>query len=170
MTMQDDLASRSPDIHWPEGFEPAKADLFSHNQLLIEAPCEQVWRHIVKATKWPEWYPNAKDVRFVGDGPVLKHDSIIRWTTFGLALESRIHEFEPYRRMGWFGCAPGAAPSFYHTWYLSPQDGGSACLAVTDEVGIGADARNLRQADEGVLHRGHDLWLATLKWVSEKPD
>ena len=69
MTMKDDLANRSPNIHWPEGFSPDKADLFSHNELIINAPCERVWKHIVVATKWPEWYPNSKDVRFVDGGP-----------------------------------------------------------------------------------------------------
>jgi hypothetical protein len=56
-------------------------------------------------------------------------------------------------------------PSFYHTWYLKPQ--GDACLVVTDEVGKGEDAAHLRETDESLMHRGHDLWLATLKWVSE---
>jgi hypothetical protein len=58
-----------------------------------------------------------------------------------------------------------AEPSFYHTWYLKPQ--GDACLVVTDEVGKGKDAAHLRETDESLMHRGHDLWLATLKWVSE---
>ena len=49
VTMRDDLAARSPDIHWPAGFEPAKADLFAHNDLTIDAPCEQVWGHIINA-------------------------------------------------------------------------------------------------------------------------
>jgi len=31
MSMKDDLAHRSPDIHWPAGFEPERADLFAHN-------------------------------------------------------------------------------------------------------------------------------------------
>src|ERR1700727_405501 len=56
-------------------------------------------------------------------------------------------------------------PSFYHTWYLKPQ--GDACLVVTDEVGKGEDAAHLRETDESLMHRGHDLWLATLKWVEE---
>ena len=30
MSMKGDLARRSPDIHWPAGFEPEKADLFAH--------------------------------------------------------------------------------------------------------------------------------------------
>jgi hypothetical protein len=28
-------------------------------------------------------------------------------------------------------------------------------------------AAGLRQSDETPMHRGHDLWLATLKWVAE---
>jgi len=51
MTMKDDLAHRSRDIHWPTGFDPAKADLFAHNELVIHAPCERVWQHIIDATK-----------------------------------------------------------------------------------------------------------------------
>jgi hypothetical protein len=122
MTMKSDLLNRSPEIHWPQGFDPTTADLFSHNELLIKARCERVWRHIVEAPKWPEWYPNSKNVRIVGDGEtVLKEGTTFRWTTFGLPLESRINEFVPYTRIGWYGYAPGAAPNFYHTWYLTPE-------------------------------------------------
>jgi hypothetical protein len=63
MTMKQDLADREKDIHWPQGFNPSQADLFSHNALLINASCERIWGHIVDATKWPQWYPNSKDVR-----------------------------------------------------------------------------------------------------------
>ena len=164
-TMQSDLENRSPDIHWPDGFDPAQADLFSHNSLVINASCQRVWSHIVDATKWPKWYPNSKEVTFISNGPILQSGSVFRWTTFGLPLESRVNEFVPYSRIGWFGYPPGAVPSFYHTWYLVQQ--GTSCLVVTDEAGRGSDAAHLRQADESLMHRGHDLWLATLKWVSE---
>src|SRR5271155_2274430 len=62
MSMKVDLAHRSPDIHWPAGFEPQKADLFAHNDLIINAACERVWTHIIDATRWPTWYLNSKDV------------------------------------------------------------------------------------------------------------
>ena len=39
------------------------------------------------------------------------------------------------------------------------------CHVVMDEAGIGKDAAGLRKSDEALMHRGHDLWLATLKWV-----
>ena len=40
-------------------------------------------------------------------------------------------------------------------------------FVVTDEVGMGSSAAHLRQSDESLMHRGHDLWLATLKWMAE---
>jgi hypothetical protein len=91
MTMMDDLVNRSPDIHWPQGFDPTQADLFSHNEVLINAKCERVWQHIIDATKWPDWYPNSKEVHIVGNGgTVLKEGTTFRWTTFGLEQDQRV--------------------------------------------------------------------------------
>jgi hypothetical protein len=70
---------------------------------------------------------------------VLKEGTVFHWSTFGLPLESKVNEFVPNTRIGWYGYAPGTAPSFYHTWYLKPQ--GDACLVVTDEVGNGRTLR-----------------------------
>jgi uncharacterized protein YndB with AHSA1/START domain len=164
-TMSRDLANRSADIHWPDGFSPDHADLFSHNELRIEASCERVWKHIVEANKWSQWYPNSKDVQIMGGGDELNAGAVFRWTTFGLPLESRVNEFTPYSRIGWYGYAPGEKPSFYHTWYLEAVSDG--CRVVTDEVGMGSSAAHLRESDESLMHRGHDLWLATLKWMAE---
>ena len=165
MTMKDDPTHREKDIHWPQGFDPSKADLFSHNALLIHASCEKIWSHIVDATTWPSWYPNSKNVQITGGASKLDSGTVFRWQTFGIDLESRVNEFVPYARIGRYGYAPGAEPTFYHTWYLKPQS--DACMVITDEVGKGGDAKKLRQTDEGLMHRGHDLWLATLRWVSE---
>jgi Polyketide cyclase / dehydrase and lipid transport len=120
MSMKDDLAHHSPDIHWPAGFEPAKADLFAHNDLIINASCERVWSHIVDASRWPTWYPNSKDVQIQGGDSVLRDGTAFRWTTFGLTIESKVHEYVPNRRLGWYGYAPGTQPSFYHSWYRMP--------------------------------------------------
>src|SRR3984957_7552626 len=83
MSMKDDLAHRSPNIHWPIGFEPQKADLFAHNDLIIDASCERVWTHIIEASRWPTWYPNSKDVDIQGGDQVLRNGTVFRWTTFG---------------------------------------------------------------------------------------
>jgi len=44
---------------------------------------------------------------------------------------------------------------------------GSACRVAMDEAGVGPGAAAFRKADEGRMHRGHEMWLATLKWVAE---
>ena len=165
VSMNDDLAHRSPDIHWPTGFEPEKADLFAHNDLNISASCGRVWTHIIEASRWPTWYPNSRDVEIQGRNPVLRDGTEFRWTTFGLTIESKVHEYVLNRRLGWYGSVPGSPPSFYHSWYLEPE--GTTCHVVMDEAGVGMDAAKLRKSDETLMHRGHDLWLATLKWVAE---
>src|SRR5580692_3384515 len=63
ISMRSDLANRENDIHWPQGFDPSQADLFSHNELLINASCARIWSHIIDANKWPEWYSNAEEVK-----------------------------------------------------------------------------------------------------------
>ena len=100
MSMKQDLANREKDIHWPQGFDPSQAALFSHNELLINASCERIWSHIIDANRWPEWYPNAKEVKIIGD-TVLKDRTTFRWTTFGLPIESKVNEFTAYTRIGW---------------------------------------------------------------------
>ena len=58
--MAADLGARVMDIHWPAGFEPERSDLFAHNETRVDVACETVWRHIVVARAWPDWYPNAQ--------------------------------------------------------------------------------------------------------------
>ena len=165
ISMQSDLRLRDTAIHWPAGFAPETAELFAHNELLLNATCEGVWNHIVDASQWPAWYPNSRDVQLLGGDKQLHDGSRFRWTTFGLSIESRVQEYLPNRRLGWYGYAPGTEPSFYHTWYLQSQ--GAMCRVVTEEVGVGKDAAAFRNKDPGLLHRGHDLWLAGLRWVAE---
>ena len=163
--MANDLVVRSHDIHWPSGFDPEAADLFAHNELLIRASCETVWNHIVDAKRWPHWYPNSKDVLLLDDAKTLGPNVRWRWTTFGLSVESQANEYVRNSRLSWYGYRPDAEPTFYHTWLLQPL--GHGCLVVMEEVGIGKAVAQFREADEGRMHRGHDLWLAALKWVSE---
>lgn len=165
-TMALDLAARSTAIHWPAAFDPQRAELFAHNELILDAACETVWRYIVDAAGWPDWYPNARGVQLLDGAPELAQGVRWRWTTFGFAIESRVHEFVTNERLGWFGRAPGQAPAFYHAWLLLPFKQ-TRCRVVMEEVGIGPDAAAFRAADEARMHRGHALWLATLKWVSE---
>ena len=159
-----DLAARSSEIHWPEGFMPADADLFAHNEIDVSAPCAVVWAHLVNAAKWPEWYPNSKDVKVVNSSSgLLTEGARFDWQTFGLNVVSRVNEFVVNARLGWFGDAPNLKA--YHTWFLSQR--GGTCHVMNEEVVKGSAAIDLRKSDPDAMHKGHDLWNAVLKDVSE---
>ena len=49
--MNDDLAMRSKDIHWPDGCAPDGADVFAHHEVFINAP---------RSTEWPAHAGNTK--------------------------------------------------------------------------------------------------------------
>jgi hypothetical protein len=163
--VERDLAARSSEVHWPQGFTPADADLFAHNEIDVAAPCTVVWSHLVNAAKWPEWYPNSKDVKVLNSSSgLLTEGARFDWQTFGLTVNSRVNEFVVGARLGWFGDAPNLKA--YHTWLLTER--GGTCHAMNEEVVKGPAAIDLRKSDPDAMHRGHDLWNAVLKDVSER--
>jgi hypothetical protein len=70
--VSEDLKHANPDIHWPAGFSPKTADLYAHNEIMIDAPVGVVFRHIQEAEKWPEWYANSQHVVIVFMAPERK--------------------------------------------------------------------------------------------------
>ena len=160
-----DWPLRSSEIHWPAGHAPADADLFAHNELLIHASCSIVWKHLVQAQSWPEWYPNSHNVRLLNSSDGRLHqDTNISWDTFGVHIQSHVHELVLDSRIGWFG--EGTDLDAYHTFLLLKAPEG--CRVVTEEVVRGPGAVDFRKKGPNAMHGGHDLWLSSLRQVSEK--
>lgn len=65
MTVQDGIAHRSADIHWPDGLKPTEADLFAHNEIVIDAAPEHIWQHLIAATAWPTASPTGASCQMV---------------------------------------------------------------------------------------------------------
>lgn len=152
-------AAESAGARWPATFAPGEAELFSHNEVVIAAPCERVWPVLVSASAWPAWYSNAHDVTLAGAESELRAGSDFTWTTFGIVVHSEVREFVPARRLAWFGRAPGITA--YHAWTLRPLAAG--CHVVTDETNNGPQAVALRRDKPDAIHDGHAQWLAQLK-------
>jgi hypothetical protein len=79
-------------------------------------------------------------------------------------IVSTVHEFEPASRIGWYGTSDKWLA--YHTWLLMPRPDGSTYV-VMEETGDGANPRKLAEANPGHMHRGHDLWNISLKFLCE---
>jgi len=165
LTFNGDGAQRSNQIHWPDGFHPEQADLFAHNEIVVHASCEKIFANIVDAPVWPSWYPNSHSVTLLNSPDGKLHEGTqFSWDTFGVHIESRVHEFVPNSRLGWFG--DGTGMNAYHTFLLLKTDEG--CHIVTEEVVKGPGAVEFREKQPNTMHEGHDLWLSTLKQRSEE--
>jgi hypothetical protein len=165
LSANDDGTKRSPGIHWPAGFSPDDADMFAHNEIYINASCATVWRHLVEAPKWPLWYSNSQDVHILNDRTgLLQQDSRFEFNTFGMHIDAEVSEYVPNSRLGWFG--KGTDVNAYHTWLFAPLARG--CQVVTEEVAKGPGAIGIRKSDPNAMYKGHELWVTSLKQLSEK--
>ena len=165
--MSDDLSHRDVSIHWPEGFSPLKASVFAHNEVMIQADCHRVWSRLVDLTDWPNWFVLTKDVVIEGSENTIGHGSLVRLRIFGSPITVRVDEFVPDSRLSWFPQgADETLPSHYHTWHLVPY--ASSCEVITEESGIGANDVRAPESNSRLVHKAHDLWLASLRWTSER--
>jgi uncharacterized protein YndB with AHSA1/START domain len=164
MSIIEDIQRRSAHIHWPQGIVPEQADLFAHNDIVIAAPPGKIWEHLIHATAWPDWYSNASDVTVNASSGLLGAGVTFDWITFGAHIHSTVHEFEPTARIGWYGETDQWLA--YHTWLLEPRDEGTTYV-VMEETGSGLNPRKLAGSNPGHMHRGHDLWNISLKFLCE---
>lgn len=155
----------NPQIHWPEDVNPTKADAFVHNEIYIKAPAATIWRNLVQAGEWPTWYANSADIKIEGsDTGRFQAGSVFTWKTFGFPVHSRIHEFVPQSRLGWYGDGTGIRA--YHTWLIIPKDDG--CEVVTEESQVGPSAIAFNLAQPTAMFDGHHWWLTALKARCER--
>lgn len=162
---RDIEASRSyPEtIRWPAEYDPNEASFFIHNAIRIQAPPEAVWRVLIDASNWPQWYEGASNLELQGGHTELRADTVFHWRTMGLDFVSTIREFEPNRRLSWE--SEKWVIRGYHGWLIIPtQDG---CILITDESqnGILTYAQLLFVPNK--LHRLHDIWLTRIKERAE---
>ncbi len=146
-------------IKWPDHIDPAKHPIHSYNELLIPASADAIWHKLIDATHWPEWYPNARDVKIVGSEPVLRPGSQFVWNTFGVTVKSRVLVYEPLVDLGW-DAAEIMGWRGFHGWKIIPQDSG--CLVITEEVQAGVGAGLIKNWILERLQREHQNWLVGL--------
>ncbi|MEG3124263.1 SRPBCC family protein [Sphingomonas sp. GB1N7] len=146
-------------IRWPPGFAPADSPVHVVNCIETTIAPDLVWARLIHATRWPAIYANARDVRVEGGGADLFADARFRWKTFGVALDTRVVEFEPETRIAWIAEAFGIRA--YHAWLITPlADGG--CTILTEETQHGWVARIGRRLFPRRMEHWHQRWLEAL--------
>ncbi len=147
-------------IRWPERFHPAVTPVHVRNELAIAAPADAVWAWLMRAERWPEWYPNCSGVRVDGvSAPDLAPAARFRWSTFGVRLTTTVEEFEAGERIAWRAVSVGV--DAYHAW-LVERRGAHGCWVLTEETQYGVLARLGAFVFPRRMFTGHALWLDRL--------
>lgn len=153
-------------IRWPDGFAPKDATFFIHNETLVDAPPEYVWRVLVEAEKYPTYYEGAKNV-IVHDGIEgrLVPNSSFNWLSVGWAVHSTVRTFEPNQQLSW--SFRRKLFSGVHAWLLVPESEGSKTALITQETQVGPMAHIQNVFAPRMLYGFHELWLAGIKAIAE---
>jgi len=153
-------------MKWPTGFEPDRSLVFAHNEIAIAAPPDRVWRWLIRAARWPEWYSNSANIRFLESaGPDLSLGTEFKWKTFGANVSSKVLTFDPPHELGWD--AHGVLDA-YHGWIIEPD--GAGCRVITEECQNGILPKLAWWYLRPMLERGHQNWVESLKRMAERDD
>src|ERR1700744_4076961 len=80
-------------IRWPDRFSPDCAPVHVVNAITVAASPEAVWKVLIRAAEWPDYYANASKVIVEGGGPDLSAGARFTWKTFGVDLQTQVTEF-----------------------------------------------------------------------------
>lgn len=151
-------------INWPERYKPEKANFFVHNEIVINASSETVWKILIDAENWPEYYEGAANVEVKDSGTgKLTKNGVFTWKTMGFNFESTIKEFEPYSRLSWESVKPSIKG--YHAWLIIPTS--NDCKLVTEESQYGFMTTLEKAFMPNKLERLHQIWLEGIKQKAE---
>lgn len=126
----------------------------------MDAAPETVWAWLIRAELWPDWYPNAHNVRIEPPGhPDLALATRFHWRTFGVSLISTVEEFAPCERIAWSGLGFGV--DVYHAWLITPTESGGSHV-LTEETQYGFLARLGAIFLPNRMHFYHQIWLEQL--------
>jgi len=170
-------------MNWPTPMFNGAAEIFTHNQIVINASCQTVWDHLVHSELWPHWCPYSGKVTIWGGSQLLQKNSKFTWVSSDLPqdipifqipadrVDAQIIEFVPPSRLGWrsYGrqqTIHGPLVSSYHNWFIKPI-GPRKCVVTFEEVATGVAARYARGAYPELVHVSHEHWLEGLKHISE---
>ena len=81
---------------------------------------------------------------------------------------SNVVEFQADQRISWIPFGSDETETrhgHFHAWHFVPQ--GANCLVITEESGIGPENRKDPAAGSHLMHKAHELWLDSLRYVSE---
>jgi len=151
------LEENNLQIRWPKEFDPSLCAVHIRSEVTTKATADDVWKWLVRAERWREYYPCAKNVRYsmYEGASELRLATSFRWSFAGTKRTCTVTEYVPGRRLAW--STKGFGIRTYQAWLLDPA--GEGCTITLEQTQKGFLALFARLFGRGVLRRRQDMWL-----------
>jgi uncharacterized protein YndB with AHSA1/START domain len=156
-------------VTYPPEYDPRVSAIYALNETDVKAPPEVVWRLLVEATRWHEYFPCEDQVRLPEGETELAPGTRFTRVTVGFPMSLVVTEFEPNRRLSWATTVDGdeTGSSAFHGWVITPTAEG--CHVNTEETQQGEFfLEELGRKSPGGLYRYHQEWVERLARAAEE--
>ena len=158
-----------PHVIWPRPFDPRSSAIYALNDIDVEAPPEVVWKLLVEAENWSNYFPAEDQVKILSGGSALALGTKYSRVTVGFLMTLIVTEYEPGRRLSWSTVVDGdeTGSSAYHGWVITPTAAG--CHVLSEETQHGPFfLEEIGHKHPGALYLYHQDWVESLARAAEK--
>ena len=134
----------------------------------MKAPPELVWKLLVDAEKWSNYFPPEDQVKILTGEPELALGTRYSRVTVGFLMNLIVTECVPGRRLSWATVVDGdeTGSSAFHGWVITPTKDG--CHVLTEETQQGTFfLEEIGRKRPGALYRYHQEWVERLARAAE---
>jgi len=154
-------------IRWPEDMKPSRCPIHFTNELEVAVPPETIWSVLTNSSTWHNFYPGVEQVDLQGGGTLLQMGTRFETNLAGQDVTASVTEFEPVRRIAWFGGPKSSLDSVaYHAWIITPTARGSHLW--TEETMRGPLWIELAKKAPDAFWLAHERLLRDLAKVAEQ--
>ncbi len=156
-------------VKFPSQYDPRTSAIYALNDIDVKAPPEVVWKLLVDALKWSDYFPPEDQVKILSGEPELALGTRYSRVTVGSLMNLVVTEHVPGRRISWATVVDGddTGSSAYHGWVITPIEGG--CHVLSEETQQGPFFLELLgHKHPGGLYAYHQDWVEALARAAEK--
>ncbi|TDV23326.1 uncharacterized protein YndB with AHSA1/START domain [Paraburkholderia caballeronis] len=155
-------------VIWPESYDPRSSAIYALNDIDVKAPPDVVWKLLVDAEHWSNYFPAEDQVTILSGEAELALGTRYSRVTVGYPMSLVVTECVPGRRLAWATTVDGdeTGSSAYHGWVITPTTDG--CHLLTEETQQGPLFVDLiGSRHPGALYRYHLDWVERLARAAE---
>jgi uncharacterized protein YndB with AHSA1/START domain len=155
-------------VIWPPEYDPKISSIYALNDIDVKAPPEVVWKLLIDAKNWSNYFPPENQVEILNGETELALGTKYRRVTIGFLMFPVVTEFVPDRRLAWSTTVDGdeTGSTAYHGWVITPTESG--CHVLSEETQQGPwFLQKLGHEHPGGLYSYHQDWVEGLKRAAE---